>query len=152
MRTFAPRLAAAIAEHMSVLIGALLAMSVLLAIVGALGLMSAMTSSILDRTREIGVMKAIGASALEIGKLVVTEGLFTGILSLPFALIFSLITTKFLGDVVGNMSFKAPLSLEVSYTGIIIWTIIIVLGAVIAVLYPAWRAASLTAREALTYE
>jgi ABC-type antimicrobial peptide transport system permease subunit len=97
-------------------------------------------------------MKAIGASALEIGKLVVTEGLFTGILSLPFALIFSLITTKFLGDVVGNMSFKAPLSLEVSYTGIIIWTIIIVLGAVIAVLYPAWRAASLTAREALTYE
>ncbi|MGE5412388.1 MAG: ABC transporter permease, partial [Clostridiales bacterium] len=142
----------AMAEHMSVLIGALLAMSVLLGIVGALGLMSAMTSSILDRTREIGVMKAIGASALEIGKLVVTEGLFTGVLSLPFALIFSLITTKFLGDVVGNMSFKTPLSLEISYMGLTIWTIIIVFGAVIAVLYPAWRAGSLTAREALTYE
>ncbi|MGE5497924.1 MAG: ABC transporter permease [Syntrophothermus sp.] len=142
----------AMAEHMSVLIGALLAMSVLLGIVGALGLMSAMTSSILDRTREIGVMKAIGAVPFEIGKLVVMEGLFTGVLSLPIAIIFSLITTKLLGDVVGNMSFKTPLPLEISYTGLFIWSVIIAAGAAVAALYPAWRAGSLTAREALIYE
>ncbi|HWQ61204.1 MAG TPA: FtsX-like permease family protein, partial [Negativicutes bacterium] len=56
----------------------LLMMAVLLAIVGALGLTGTMGINVLERTREIGVMRAIGASSLAIGRVFVVEALCIG--------------------------------------------------------------------------
>ena len=53
----------------------------LLAVVGGLGLAGTMSLNVLERTREIGVMRAVGGSDGSVRLIVVFEGLFVGILS-----------------------------------------------------------------------
>ena len=64
-----------LAADYSIATNFLLAMAVLLAVVGGLTLMGTMSINVIERTREIGVMRAIGASDAAIQRLVVTEGL-----------------------------------------------------------------------------
>ncbi|MBY0434607.1 MAG: FtsX-like permease family protein [Cyclobacteriaceae bacterium] len=142
----------AIAAHMKVLVNSLLAMAILMAFVGTLGLMSTMSMNILERTREIGVMRAIGATPTKIKNLIVWEGFFIGAMSIFLAVALSLILSTYLGRLIGNLSFRTPLTLTVSLLALGIWVLIIIVGSYVATLYPARRANKITTREALTYE
>lgn len=142
----------AIAAHMKVLVNSLMAMAILMALVGTLGLMSTMSMNILERTREIGVMRALGATPDKIRNLVVWEGLFIGALSIFIAIILSLILSTYMGRFIGNMSFRTPLSLTISTLALGIWVVIIVVGSYLATIFPARRANKITTREALAYE
>ncbi len=57
----------AVAAHMKVLVNSLLGMALLMALVGMLGLTSTISINVLERTREIGVMRAIGATPQKSG-------------------------------------------------------------------------------------
>jgi putative ABC transport system permease protein len=142
----------AMAEHMSVLINSLIAMAILLAIVGGLGLMSTMSISIMERTREIGIMRAIGATPLKIRKLVTTEGMIIASLSLVIAFGFSLFLSKYLGIFLGEMAFRTPLDLIISAIAIVLWIILIIAGSILATTFPARRAGRISVREAIAYE
>ncbi|MFM9840349.1 MAG: ABC transporter permease [Cyclobacteriaceae bacterium] len=142
----------AIAAHMKVLVNSLMAMAILMAFVGTLGLMSTMSMNILERTREIGVMRAIGATPTKIKNLIVWEGFFIGAMSIFLAVVLSLILSTYLGRLIGNLSFRTPLTLTISTLALGIWVFIIVAGSYIATLYPARRANKITTREALAYE
>jgi putative ABC transport system permease protein len=142
----------AIAAHMKVLVNSLMAMAILMALVGTLGLMSTMSMNILERTREIGVMRAIGATPKKIRNLVVWEGLFTGALSILIAIIFALMLSTYLGRLIGNMAFRTPLSLTVSGLALVAWIILVTAGSYIATIFPARRANRITTREALAFE
>ncbi len=67
-----------IEDHLLVLSTFLVLMSVLVLLVGGLGLASTMSINILERTREIGVLRAIGASSGSILKIIVAEGAIIG--------------------------------------------------------------------------
>lgn len=121
-------------------------------VVGTIALMSTMSMSILERTREIGAMRAIGATPAKVRSLVVWEGLLIGALSIFIAFVLSLILSDYMGKLIGNMSFRTPLSLTVSVMALIVWVLIIILGSYLATIYPARRANSITTREALAYE
>ena len=77
----------------------LLTMSALIAFVGAIGLAGTLSINVLERRREIGVMRAIGASSFQIARLFVGEGLILGLmawviaipLSVPVGQLFSLV-------------------------------------------------------------
>ena len=142
----------AIAGHMKVLVNALLSMAVLMGIVGIFGLMSTMSMSVMERTREIGVMRAIGATPAKIRNLVTWEGFIIGIISIFIAFLLSLLLSFYIGRFIGNMSFRTPLSLTISTLAIIIWMLIIVMGSYMATFFPARRANIITTREALAYE
>lgn len=142
----------AVAAHMKVLVNSLIAMAIMMAFVGTLGLMSTMGMNVLERTREIGMMRAIGATPSKIRNLVVWEGLFIGAVSIFIAIALSIVLSTYMGRFIGNMSFRTPLSLSVSAIAIGIWLIIIVAGSYLATLYPAERANKITTREALAYE
>jgi ABC-type lipoprotein release transport system permease subunit len=71
--------------------------------------------------------------------------------SCAVATIPALLLTAAMGAGFGRQFLNGTLPFQVSITAVVVWTITVVLGAVVATLPPASRAARLTVRESLTY-
>jgi putative ABC transport system permease protein len=139
------------AGHLGPVILILLGIALPLGVVGGIGLASTMSANILDRTREFGVMHAIGARPKAVRRIVVAEGVFLALASCLVAVIPALALTAVLGAGLGNLFMSAPLPFRVSMLAVGIWTALVVLGAVLATDAAATRASRLTVREALAY-
>lgn len=140
----------ALVGHVEVPVTMLIAAAVLLALIGGLGLASMMTVNVLERTREIGVMKAVGATPATVLKIVVGEGLFTAGLSWLAAMALALPLIGLIG-LSGIVMFGTPLPFAVSFAGASVWLAAVLIIALIASAVPAWRAARLVVRQALAY-
>ncbi len=141
-----------IAFQFNILVTFLIIMATLLAFVGGLGLAGTMSMNVLDRTREIGVMRAIGASDRAIRQIVVVEGVLIGWLSWLIGSLFALPISKLLADQVGMAFIRRTLNYEFSSYGLLLWLGIVTVIAGLASFFPAWRASRLTVREVLAYE
>jgi putative ABC transport system permease protein len=130
----------------------MLIMGLLLALVGGLGLMGTISINVLERTREIGVMRAIGATDAAVLQVVVAEGVVIGLLSWLLALLLSFPLSKLLSDQVGIAFTQSPLTYTFSPLGLMLWLVIVVALAVVSSLPPAFSAARITVRDALAYE
>jgi putative ABC transport system permease protein len=130
----------------------LMILALLIVTVGSIGLTGTMSINVLERTREIGVMRAIGASSGTIRRLVVTEGVMVGILSWLIALGLSLPFSHLLCTVIGLTLLQRPLDYVFNWTGVVIWFGLVIAISVLASLWPAVNAARLTVRDALAYE
>ena len=130
----------------------LLLMALLTAFVGSIGLTGTMGMNVLERTREIGVMRAIGAVDREIIKSVVIEGGFIGVITWFFAGILSFPISHFLLKIVSEAMMGSPMPLTFTYQGFLIWLAAVLILSVVASILPARSAASLTIREVLAYE
>jgi putative ABC transport system permease protein len=135
-----------------VLVYFMLVMAVLIAVVGGLGLMGTMSLNVLERTREIGVMRSIGAADGDIQRIVITEGLVIGLLSWLVGMVFAIPITYLLDYGVGVAIFQSPLAVVFNGIGSITWLIGILFVAALASAAPAWRASRLSVRETLVYE
>jgi len=135
-----------------VLVYNMLVMAGLIAVVGGLGLTGTMSLNVMERTREIGVMRAIGAADGDIQRIVVTEGLVIGFVSWAFGVILSLPITYVLIYGVGMAVFKAPLTVVFGWAGTFAWLACMLVIAAVASAVPAWRASQLTVRDTLVYE
>jgi putative ABC transport system permease protein len=130
----------------------LLVMAVLIAIVGGLGLTGMMSMNVLERTREIGVLRAVGASDGSVLRMVIVEGVIIGVISWALALVLSFPLTLALDAGVGQAMFKEAFTYVVGWQGMTYWLIgVLTLGALASAL-PAWRAVRLTVRDVLAYE
>jgi putative ABC transport system permease protein len=130
----------------------LVIVAIVLAAVGGLGLMGTMSINVLERTREIGVMRAIGAATSAILKIVLFEGVFIGALSWLGGVLIALPLSKLISDAVGQLLLRSPLDYAFSTGGMLGWLAFITVLAIIASLLPALNAARLTVREVLAYE
>lgn len=137
--------------HVYILVFALIFMAIVMAVVGTLGLASAMSTSVIERTREFGVMRAIGATSRVVLRNVLSEGVFTGLLSWLIAIPLSIPLSTQVGNLVGSLSFRVPLPLSLSPVALGIWLAVVLAGAAAASAFPAQRAARLTVRETLAY-
>ena len=145
------RLEGATSGHVFVFIYALILISVVMAVVGVLGLMSSMSTSVIERTRELGIMRAIGARSRIVLRNIISEGVFVGLLSWIIAVPLSLPLSWGVGYLLGTLSFRSPLPLILSPLAVLGWLILIVIGSIGASAYPARQASRLTVREALSY-
>jgi putative ABC transport system permease protein len=136
----------------SVLVALLMVMTLVLATVGGLGLMGTMSLNVIERTREIGVMRAYGASSRAVFRIVVIEGLLIGLLSWILSIIVSLPLSNLLAYTIGLTFMDHPLTPSYSLSGIGIWFLMVILISIIASLFPALRAVRLTVTEVLAYE
>jgi len=144
-------LRSAVAEHMAVIMGLILALSGLMTIVGLLGLGAAMSIAVLERTRELGVMQAVGATPSLVLRIVLAEGVFAGLCSAVGAVALSVPWTALVGAVVGNLAFRVALPVVMSPAAVVIWLFAAVLFSALATVFPARRASRMTVREALAY-
>ncbi|MBI5965895.1 MAG: FtsX-like permease family protein [Chloroflexi bacterium] len=141
----------AISGHVYIFIFALMLISTVMAVVGVLGLTSSMGTSVIERTREFGVMRAIGAKSKTILRNIISEGVFIGLMSWGIALPLSIPLSYGIGYLLGMMSFRSPLTLVISPAGLVIWFLLLVVGSIAASAYPAQQASRLTVRETLAY-
>lgn len=144
------RLATRQADQMALLFIILTGMAVMTAFVGAVALSGTLSINVMERTREIGVMRAIGASSGVVAGQFVGEGLILGWLSWLLA-----IPLSFPAGLMVVNTLSAVLSIElvyqVSWIGIWYWLIIITVLAVVASWFPARKAAQTRVRESLAY-
>ncbi len=130
----------------------LLIMAGLTALVGSFGLAGTMSMNVLDRTREIGVMRAIGASDRMVMSLVLVEGVLIGLLSWLAGVMVAVPITQVLSDVIHLAIFDARAEFTFTAFGPLAWLGCVIVLSVLASVIPARSAAHLTIREALAYE
>ena len=139
-------------QGMNILVIFLLTMALLTAAVGSIGLMGTMGMNVLERTREIGVMRAIGAVDGEIVKSVVVEGVLIGLISWTVAVVLSFPISFLLLRIISTAMIGTEMSLEITGLGLVIWLGVVLLLSIVASIVPARSAARLTIREVLAYE
>lgn len=130
----------------------LLIMAAMLAVVGALGLTGTMSINVLERTREIGVMRAIGASNGSVRSVIIFEGIVIGLVSWGLGALAAYPLSALLNNTVGTALLRIPPPLRFSWYGLFLWLGVVLVVAALASLWPAWRASQLTVREVLAYE
>jgi len=130
----------------------MLVMAFLAAMVGSIGLMSTMSINVVERGREIGVMRAIGAKSAVILGIFVVEGMLVGVLSWLLAVPLSYPGARLFNILVSTTLFRIPLDFDYSISGMLLWLVIVVILSGLASLWPALSATQVTVREALAYE
>jgi putative ABC transport system permease protein len=123
-----------------------------LAVVGGLGLMGTMSINVLERTREIGVLRAIGAPNRGVAWVFIREGVVIGVVSWLFGSLSALPMSRWLSDAVGVPLMGVPLTFTFSMRGVWLWLILVMLLSMVASYFPARNASRLTVREVLAYE
>lgn len=139
-------------ESLDILIVFLLIMALLTATVGSMGLAGTMSMNVLERTREIGVMRAVGATDRIITRMVMIEGIVIGSISWVLAVLLSFPITILLSTIVSVAIFQNPINLVFTWTGYLIWLGLVLVLSAFASILPARNAARLTIREVLAYE
>jgi len=130
----------------------MLVMAILAAIVGSLGLMGTLSINVVERRREIGVMRAIGATSAAIARIFVGEGILLGALSWLFAAPLSYPSARLFSQIVGSTLIQVPLDFSYSTQGMALWLAIVIVISILASLGPALRATTISVRQALAYE
>jgi putative ABC transport system permease protein len=130
----------------------LVLMALLLAAVGGLGLTTTMSINVLERVREIGVLRAIGASNLSVRRIVLAEAVAIGMVSWAVGTLLSLPISRFMSEQLGLALIGVPLTYHYSVLAASLWFVLLQVIAVAASLGPARSAVRLTIREVLAYE
>ena len=139
-------------ESLDILVVFLLIMAILTAIVGSMGLTGTMGMNVLERTREIGITRAIGADDRAVMRTVIAEGIVIGSISFVLAIILSIPFTYGLSTIVSLAIFQTPINVVFTYQGYAIWLGLVLVLSTVASILPARNAARLTIREVLAYE
>ena len=114
--------------------------------------MGTMSINVLERTREIGVMRAIGASDGAVLRVFLVEGLVIGVMSWFGGVILSQPMSRLISRQLGIAFLQVPLHYEYNWLGPVYWLVIVILISALASLVPAFKAAQLSVRETLAYE
>jgi putative ABC transport system permease protein len=130
----------------------LLIMALLTALVGSIGLTGTMGMNVLERTREIGVMRSIGAVDWVVIKTVIVEGVVIGVISWFLGALLSFPITSLLSTIISLAIFETQIEVAFTVEGFLIWLVLVILLSAFASVIPARNAARLTIREVLAYE
>ena len=142
----------AVDQHMLMIYVILVVISGIIMAVGGLGLATTMSLNVMERRREMGVIRAIGARSSTVWLIIVTEGVVVGVLSWALAALAAWPVSKFVGDALVRLMFNSALDFVFQLQGLFIWLIVSVCFSAVASFLPAWSASKITVREALTYE
>ena len=115
-------------------------------IIGFLVIFQSMYTAVMERTREIGILKSLGASKLYIVNVVLRESALLAIVGIVVGTLVSLLTRHIL------LFEKPTLRLFWSNEWVVRATLLALAGALLGALYPAFKAARKDPIEALAYE
>jgi putative ABC transport system permease protein len=141
-------------DHLDIILTIILILSFMVLLVSAIGMTSAMGISISERTREIGVMRAIGATPGKVYSLFLTEGFISNSISVILGLLLSFplsqLTAIFFGKLM--LGEQAILQYAFSFQGFVITIITTLFFGWLASRIPARQAIAISTHQALSYE
>jgi putative ABC transport system permease protein len=111
-----------------------------------------MSINVLERTKEIGMMRAIGATGRTVRRMVVVEGGLVALLSWILGTLLAYPISQMLSRSVGLSFLQTPLSYRFAPEGALIWLVAVLALAAIASLLPARDASRVSVRDVLAYE
>jgi putative ABC transport system permease protein len=129
----------------------LLALSVIVALVGAIALMGALSIGVIERTKEIGVLRAVGARSHTILGIFVMEGILQGLLSWLIAIPISFVASPLVAKSLGIAMFGATLDYQYNWGAVGLWFGIVVIISIFASILPARGATRISVRDSLAY-
>ena len=139
-------------QHMRMIYVFLVIVSCLLGGVGTLGLMTTMSLNVIERRRELGVLRAIGATPSAISGMLVGEGAFLGILGWGAAVLAAWPIGRGIAGALGASLFRSAIDFRFDARGPVIALAVALLAGALASLLPAVRACRRPIREGLEYE
>lgn len=122
--------------------------------VGILGMFNTVTVSLLEKTKEVGLMKAIGMKNKEVKRLFLTESLIMSFIGAFLGTVSGYLAGKVASGVISNISSSGEY-IEVAYINgslILLICLIAVVTGMATGIYPGRRASKISALDALRYE
>ena len=142
----------ALDQHMLMIYVFLIIVAGVLTAVGGLGLMTATSLNVLDRRRELGVLRAIGGTPIMVGTIVVIEAVFVTVLAWALAVAVSWPLTFGIGRLLAVALFRNGLEVWLAPAAVVIWLGFSAALALVSSLAPAVSASCRSVREAISYE
>jgi putative ABC transport system permease protein len=129
----------------------LLALSVIVGLVGAIALMGALSIGVIERTKEIGVLRAVGARSHTILGIFIMEGVLQGLLSWLIAIPISFVASPTIAKSLGVAMFGATLDYQFNWGAVGVWFGVVIVISVVASILPARGATRISVRDSLAY-
>ena len=120
-------------------------------IVGGIGLMGALSISVMERTKEIGVLRAIGAKTPVVAGMFVMEGVLQGVLSWALAVPLAYAASRPMALALGRILLETELDFAFSWAAVAFWFVAVLVISTLASLLPARSASRISVRESLAY-
>ena len=139
-------------DHLKIIFVTIVFFALLVLVVSAIGMASATSINIMERAREIGVLRAIGATPKIIYSLFIAEGMIVSVISIALGLLLSwplsIVASKFFGD----LMLEVALRYSFSGSGFVVTLSATLIFGWLASRIPAQKAVAVSTREALAYE
>lgn len=145
-------LRASMVDHFLIILILLGAAALAAILVGGLGLATSMSLNVLERTREIGIIRAIGATRMDVVRLLLLEGGAVALASVALAVLLSIPLSAIVTYLTGRHGLYVAVPLILTPAAMVGWLIVALLVAVVACLWPAQRAVRVPVRDVVAYE
>jgi putative ABC transport system permease protein len=140
-----------IQQVLSIVQVVLLSIASIALVVASIGIMNTMLTSVMERTREIGIMKAIGANNKDVLLIFIMEGVLISIIGGIAGILLGVIGSRGLSAIM-TRSFGGELTPVISINSIILGLTVAIIVGLLSSLYPARKAAKMSPIEAVRYE
>lgn len=136
----------------AIVVALLLAVGAILAVVAVVGVAGTLTLSVVEQTREIGVLRTLGASTWAVRRLLGAQGLAIAAAGGLLGVVLSVPVSLVLGDAIGRTLISAAFPFSFSWFGVGIWMAVAFAIGALGATQPSRVAARLSIRATLAYE
>lgn len=130
----------------------LMFLAVMTGFVGTIGLSGTLGVNVLERAREFGIMRSIGATSTKLNRMIILEGILLSVAAWILGIVLAVPLTILSGNILGDALMGTATGFCLNLPGIFGWLAVSVAGAYVAGLLPCSRVNRMVVRDALSYE